>query len=126
MARVPYNKSSLFQSEGHQNVYNCVGLVEIESYLIGFSGKAQFRRAKWPICPWAMMPLLIWKSFVGPDIALQLGVIQIPARNKSRLIRFISKQIYERRSYLFDVLSQYFWSAMANAQYHILQKTLQE
>ena len=66
-------------------------------YLIGFSGKAQFRRANWPIGPWAPTPLLIWKCSVVPAvIALQLRVIQIPARNKSRLIRFIIKQIYKK------------------------------
>ena len=105
-------------------ICKCVGLIKIESYLIGFSGKPRFRRANQPISPWAMMPLFIWKSSVGPDIALQLRVIQIPARNKSRLIRFIIKQIYERRSYLFDVLFKYFWSAMA--KHHTFQKILQE
>ena len=107
------DKSSLFQLEGRRNVYNFEGPTKNNHICSVFWLWAQFRRANQPICPWALMPLLIWKSSVGPDIALQLRVIQIPARNKSRLIRFILKQIYERRSYIFEVLSQYFWSAMA-------------
>ena len=79
-------------------VNNCLGLVKIESYWIGFSGKARFRRANWFIGPRAPTPLLIWKCSVGPAvIALQLRVIQITARNKSRLIRFRCKQVYLKK-----------------------------